>query len=147
MRVGLTVFILLCGCQRGQHHDIVGIDPAFQPYYDEFGAIYKMYVGVPIGFVNQPSPRDGVCMVLEDGYRQIEVDPKDWQGFSELERKALVFHELGHCVFGRTHNRWPLVDGCPYSIMNPVTLGDWCMSNHFDHYVNELPYSKPGDYL
>lgn len=142
-----ALLLLLGGCARGNHHDIVGIDSTFQPYYDSFGATYGIYVGVPIGFMTLAAPMDGQCRTYNDGYRQIAIDPTYWQSASEADRKNVIWHELGHCLFNRLHNRLTLSDGCPKSIMNPYTFGDPCMTRHFAEYVQELPYAEAGDYL
>jgi hypothetical protein len=141
------MLLLLCGCSRGLHHDVVGIDPAFQPIYDNFGATYGMHVTIPIGFAHLASPMDAQCRIFEDGYRQIEVDANFWATATDSQKEQTVYHELGHCVFGRTHNRLFFPDGCPKSIMNPYTFGEPCLTQHFGEYIQELPYAEPGDYL
>ncbi len=32
-------------------------------------------------------------------------------------KEALIFHEIGHCILGRSHNNEPLPNGDPKSIM------------------------------
>lgn len=141
--------LFLCACQRGpQYKDMFfGIDSTFQPYYDAFGSHYGLVIKIPIAFVSQPTPKVGECMTYDNGHRQIEIDPAYWISADAPTREELIDHELGHCVFGRTHNHSYLADGCPASMMNPYVFGDPCFTNHKTDYLNELPYSQPGDYL
>jgi hypothetical protein len=81
----------------------------------------------------------------------------------ELERKALFYHELAHCILERNHTqphifpydwatkfenlmlkigKWkmvpPLEDGCAGSLMHPSTDSYYCIHKHWDYYVYEL---------
>ncbi|MEJ7645677.1 MAG: hypothetical protein WKF87_13875 [Chryseolinea sp.] len=47
----------------------------------------------------------------------ISVNPFFECWYSEPEREAFFFHELGHCVLGRLHDRTLLPNGDPKSIM------------------------------
>lgn len=148
MRIALMLIIMASlGCQRGPKRDIVGIEPAMQPYYDIFNAAYGLHVMVPIAFVSIKAPTVGKCTVFDDGYKQIAIEPSYWMNATEAEKKELVFHELAHCVFGRTHNHNYLLDGCPASITNPYVFGDPCISLHWTEYINELPHAQAGDHL
>lgn len=145
----VLLFLTMCACQRGPQYKgmIFGIDPTFQSYYDSFGAHYGIKVQVPIAFVSQAAPRIGECITYDNGHRQIEIDPVFWMNTDAATREELIDHELGHCIFGRTHNHSYLADGCAASIMNPYVFGNPCFANHKSDYLNELPYSQPGDYL
>src|ERR1700677_2429893 len=144
--------LLLTQCaQPNEGGMIYGVDPTFQPYYDSFNAYYNLNTSVPIGFAAQTKPVVGECRIYDDGYRQIEIDPTYWSQTDDAGKMTLVLHELGHCVFNRTHNREDTYDSngdeCPFSIMDPYIFGNPCYTNLQGHYMEELPYSEPGDYL
>jgi transcription initiation factor TFIIIB Brf1 subunit/transcription initiation factor TFIIB len=105
----------------------------------------------------------GTCHLLVKN-KEIDIS-KQWWDFhpSTLERQELIFHELGHCVLGRSHTEAPtsssgfvswvekflfklgifkeknkLPDGCPSSFMHPYTLRENCVSKHYLYYLDEL---------
>jgi hypothetical protein len=126
---------------------VAGVDPVFQPYYNTFYLTYNINPRVPIGLKSLVFPIGGECNSFSDGGKEIAVDSTFWTNASDLGREQLVFHELGHCIFGRLHNRMTLPDGCPKSIMNPYNFSDACYSAHRTEYLQELPYYEPGDAL
>lgn len=97
----------------------------------------------------------GVCWMWSG---RIQIDPIYWNQ-NPLERRSLLFHELGHCHCGLDHpieiTGLPLLrilngfgirtkhgpflsDGCPKTIMHPEVVGRFCMERHFDYYIKEL---------
>jgi len=53
----------------------------------------------------------------------------------------LVFHELGHAVLKRRHEKFvDIGDGCPTSAMY-YKIAATCFEGHVNHYVEEL-FSK-----
>ena len=41
----------------------------------------------------------GECTYLPSTFFEIDVDKQTWEYLTELDRKAIMFHELRHCVF------------------------------------------------
>ncbi len=155
MRIVFLLFILIAtGCARPASDPgaFNTIDPTFNQYYASFSAAENnAQFYMPIALVSQVSPIVGRCVVYDDGHRQIEIDPAFWMGADQDTRTVLVWHELGHCVFNRTHNHSYFVDSggnyCAFSIMNPYIFGDPCFTNNRVAYEQELPHAEPGDYL
>ncbi len=79
-----------------------------------------------------PTTSDDVCGMCLPGSRdpngQVRIvlsnDPYCWQELTPEDREELVFHELGHCVLGRTaHRNDRLPNGDYASLMNARGTG------------------------
>lgn len=108
----------------------------------------------------------GQCTVAET-WREIDVESTTWGDLSWKRKVILIFHEMIHCHCGRGHDHGdgvpypneiiarileqmttatPLVskptgylqDGCPSSLMHPVIISEWCINEHYKHYVKEM---------
>ena len=87
----------------------------------------------------------GVCY----GFRQlfifqfIVLDEQYWEDSDFYDRESLLFHELGHCVYGLDHDNKTyetfLDNYRPKSIMYPYVFNDY--KYHRDEYIDEL-FSK-----
>jgi hypothetical protein len=75
----------------------------FAPYVDEFRTLSTTIVPPIIIEYGHPSA-DGVaeCKAI-DGQRIITVDALAWDDLCHAQRRAVIFHELGHCVLFREH--------------------------------------------
>lgn len=140
----VLLLLSVLGCNRGMQPKIAsGVDPAFQVYSQEFAEYYHTDQSVPIHFSTlNSSPLGelvGECVTYSDGARQILIDPGYWSQLDEVSRKDVIYHELGHCKFGRVHTSAILNDLCPTSIMNPYVFGDPCWAEHEAQYLTELP--------
>lgn len=100
----------------------------------------------------------GLCYWLPLGPNRIEIDSQFWTVSEDISRKALMYHELGHCVCSRDHTpveaEWligllnslgvehirstKLFDGCPKSLMHPYLPSEDCLKRHWGHYKEEL---------
>lgn len=150
-----------------------GIDPKIKSYYDEYVQLAKIQnivflMNVTIGVKDIKSDKIiGVCH-YGLGFREIDIDRKFWERAGELQREALVFHELTHCICSRHEHDYAdgkiypeadlnkfLVyatkmcvepgsqkgyydDGCPLSLMHPTVLDSTCMSLHYPEYIKEM---------
>ena len=115
------------------------INPDFAPYYAEFESIYGTYPAIGIDFSEGLDPRYlGICRTTAGG-NYIYINSKHWYGLSEHLKIALIFHELGHCLLGRSHTtaRYE-VDGCPTSLMFPYLVSLICYNRYYDDYIDEL---------
>jgi hypothetical protein len=73
------------------------------PYVDSF---YEAWGGVRREIAYNMIPLEGKsaeCVWNDEGVRIINVDPDVWDEFCHFKRKALIWHELGHCQLGRSH--------------------------------------------
>lgn len=146
------MLILLVSCgknpfMKDHFHNPENRDPrtntttnaVFQPYIEDFEYDYDQYIGdIPMNFADLEGNRVGVCYTWSSGHAEIEIDRTFWADATELERKAVVYHELGHCELGRDHFDEMKEDGCAASIMNWILVRDSCMDIHLDDYIEEL---------
>ena len=95
------IAILLASCAKQSFR---GNDPGanLRPYVDSFAEAWGgdmpeiVYVFGPI------DDAAGKC-ISGDGGLVVQVNDKDWDRYCEAQKKSLVWHELGHCVLGRSH--------------------------------------------
>ncbi len=101
------------------------IDPDFQAYVDKFESQYQTNVNIDIKYSELEEFTLGMCYSYTDPkYNYIEVDGSSWLELDENHREELIFHELGHCIFGREHDNLFLDEvGVPKSIMYPYIFG------------------------
>lgn len=135
----LSTFILLSGC--GTMRALI-IEEEFRPYYNEFKEDYGLYPNISIMMADDDVFRTvqiaAHCRKSKP-HRVIEVKRSKWDKFTDLQKKIIVYHELGHCLFNRDHVEHKLQDNCPESIMNEFVLSDLCIDRHYEHYIMELP--------
>lgn len=83
----------------------------FQRYGDEFESLAKQYGKLTYRYLirfgkpelpGYSSQIYAVCNPVGDRH-EITVDREAWNNMSELCRKALIFHEAGHCGLGLVH--------------------------------------------
>jgi hypothetical protein len=62
-----------------------------------------------------------------------------YESLSKLQKKYLLYHELGHCVLQRKHiqGRLDLFSVCPVSIMSGLAY-DHCYQTNGEYYIREL---------
>ena len=143
-----ALFLTACG-QSGfqvqeQPHPNPGIGPQFAPFVEQFEADYGHSIGnFPIIFGDQTGNVIGVCKIWSDGYRQIEIDPTYWNNMnvSDAKRKALIYHELGHCILNRGHDSTMISSSfgtIPKTIMNPYLMDALSWAGLQTYYIGEL---------
>ena len=159
----LSFMLFACG-QNGlrvgtQPHPNPGIGPEFTKFVEMFESDYGHSIGnFPITFSAQNGNVVGVCKVWTDGYRQIEIDPTYWNNMNvpDSKRKALIYHELGHCILNRGHDSstidYPGYGTIPKTIMNPYLMDAFTWVGLQTYYINELfgnlsvaPLSEPNN--
>lgn len=99
----LLLFLSGCG-------DASFIDARFQPYVDSFveraNNHQKKYnlVGLDIVF-GETLGDAGKCNIYQKIGKndEILINEKIFNRMDEIHRKYLIFHEMGHCVFGKKH--------------------------------------------
>ena len=156
--------------------DYDDIDKEFTPYVQEFiyaseGKVTKRkFYGFTMGFRDyEGGSVVGTCHPVAN---EVDINREWWnKNQSQAEKIELVFHELGHCILHRGHTQQPfsddfagwieglgfkiglfeekgkLPDGCPASFMHPYTLGEDCISKHFNFYIKELFKQERKNYI
>lgn len=130
------VLLLFYGCSVFQTHPET--NPVFVPYIIEFekksGVKYKGKMDFNKSL--KPFGRVGVCNTLT---KRVDISYAYWNRITKIQRKALIFHELGHCALNRGHyNRTRTQSDCPISIMHSNTLDDFCLTYYWKQYEKEL---------
>lgn len=84
-------------------------DPEFLPYVERYAALKARHTG---GILH-PDVRvvmgrwffeQGTLAYCDHLVRVVAVNPEVWSKVDERFKKAIVFHELGHCDLGRGHD-------------------------------------------
>lgn len=134
----LGIWLVLVGCGRTQ------VDPALVPYTQSFEQAYHLKlkdVVVKFGNLSNGTETDGDCEKDPVGASVINIDFGFWQGADDTQREMVLFHELGHCVFGRVHKMDLTPDGVfAVSLMYPDALmvGEQNYLANRDSYLKEL---------
>jgi hypothetical protein len=76
----------------------------------------------------------GLCAISKIGNNAtITISVSYWQKASDIERSALIYHEVGHCVFRLGH-----YDQDPTSIMYPYVFREEWLQVMFDSMVDKM---------
>lgn len=120
------------------------IEPEFASYVSEFEKMFGEKVGFDITFAGElPNRWIGECQYFSDGNRKIFILKPWWVEASDGRRRALLFHELGHCLFDRMDHSIALYsDSCPKSLMYPSAPNEWCLKKYWNSYMQELPKNR-----
>lgn len=150
-----------------------GIDPELQPFVDDYidrakaaGIEFKHSVTVGFKTINR-GPVIGSCL-RDDNFHEIDIDESFWEEATFRRQRALIFHELTHCLCNRNHdyakgkdypsdlietiidsivNRVPFrvrinpgyfVDECGLTYMTPVIPSVECLIDHEKEYLREM---------
>lgn len=70
--------------------------------------------------------------------RRIYVLKSYFDSASELERGALMFHEVGHCFLDYGHYEEKFEDYCAVSLMNSYLPPQHCLETYWNHYLDEF---------
>lgn len=63
----------------------------------------------------------GQCLTFTNNIREINIDQSYWRRNGAMDREFLIFHELGHCLLGRSHLDMASPSGTCLSMMNSGT--------------------------
>lgn len=93
-----------------------------------------------IEFGDLPEGKAGSCKKLK---RLVTINPDLWSLMDSVQRQALVFHELAHCVLDRDHNDNVLSRGECVSLMvgrvsDSTCYYDFYSSHWKEYYLDEL---------
>lgn len=117
----LVVMLIATGCSKGPNN----IEPEFQELFDSFledansrGRYLPDSEGISIKMVDFIDPSlasasagtyiIGFCdgqgnVSILRSYWEIHSDPLRDKHIGDMAKKALIYHELGHCILGRGH--------------------------------------------
>lgn len=69
----------------------------------------------------------------------VEIDPRTWYFSSKIVAKAILYHELSHCLCYNGHeDKAVRKDGCPVSLMEPSAPSTSCLLIHWEDYKKKL---------
>lgn len=136
----LSLIASLSGCGRE-------VNSQFQPYLTDFESDTGIKVSnitiTPVDSLPASASDivDGQC---DSGLNTIAIQQSIWNTLDSFQQKALIYHELGHCVLHRGHTAATVrtaTGTCPSSIMNANLLPGDCLKNNYQYYINELTKS------
>jgi hypothetical protein len=134
-KICVVCIIILYGCQdKNSFTPVLNIPPEFQPAVDNFIAaaaqrghnitINNLIINYDSALSTIYCANSNVTSSQNDIQKIISLNPniKCWQNSIQLE--TLIFHEMGHCILGREHDKSLLPNGDAKSIMYPgdITL-------------------------
>jgi len=88
-----------------------------------------------IRFANLKGRTVGLCIY---GLNHVYLDKVYYDSASDIQRTALIYHELGHCECLSGHVDPKEFSFCPDSIMNATTTTDWCNRIKWNQYKTDL---------
>lgn len=79
----------------------------------------------------------GVCHLAQG---TIEIDPSYWylEARDKYSKRALIYHEIAHCLCKIGHDDTMLKDSCPSSLMHSSTTSEKCYEAHWDDYMKDI---------
>jgi len=57
-----------------------------------------------VNFGQASTGANATCYTRVDFTKEVLVDSKSWAKMTDIHRRLLIFHELGHCVLDRKHS-------------------------------------------
>lgn len=111
-----------------------------QSFIKEFEDHTGKNVNIVVGFGdNLKSPVIGACYYKMPPVRnRVVINRSTWDRFTHLERKALVWHELMHCVCYSNHDSSEIQFGCPASLMHPMLAPHVCIQRYKREYIEDM---------
>lgn len=107
-------------------------------YVRDFEKLYKITIDVPIYFEsNLDGDEVGQHWRFGDGYREIVIEEEWWERATILQRRALIFHELGH-NYGQEHRDKVSSNGCHMSLMHKNMASQKCLRKYWHYYEKEF---------
>ena len=129
----------------------VYVDPQFRPHLEQFKTDAKRY-GVKLNLfklitVFSNKVNSGTAAYCLPHSNIVVVSTRSWEGLNEQGKKALLYHEWGHCILRREHveaeHSFPTY--CPISVMYPyIDPMNRCYNSLEESYNRELftnPYN------
>ena len=98
----IALVVYFTGCESNKQ-TYTSIDPEFNIYVTEFNLLSG---NIPYNVIIQfgvKSGSSGSCEIKSNGQKVINISRTDWDAYCVEQRRGVIFHELGHCVLGRSH--------------------------------------------
>lgn len=148
----LFIYLLIVGCTEEYKENLINetlhVDATIAPYFERFieegekrGFNIDLEAKKIEGFLIDIEENEvvGQCSYNSLGTRKINIDINYWNRATDLEKEFVVFHELGHCYLGRSHDDTQNNRSCN-SIMHSGTSGCRFRYNSITRttYLNEL---------
>ncbi len=121
-------------------------DSSFNKYLDDFKSDAKRYK-VDLDLyklitVFSSDVESGIAAYCVPQRKLVVVSRRAWYYLDSVGRKALLYHEWGHCILRRDHvdtiSEFPM-PYCPVSLMYPsIELPSRCYGNSMESYNREL---------
>lgn len=157
----LILIAITAGCAQVPDGSI---DPAFSGYFNQFMQDAKTFgrrtdtQSLTIRFGLSKVEVNGECQAVQKSglgslgqkvtwiEKTISINQANWESASEINRKTIIYHELGHCVLGiYKHNdnvqTFPDGNALPQSIMNTYDIAEMnatSTSYYWNSYVSQL---------
>jgi hypothetical protein len=119
-------------------------DEIFLNYVADFEIDYAHYLdseinthNIPINFSNELDKKYlGACYKYgrKEQWKEIKINKELWEGLDIPQRKALIYHELGHCALNREHKD-EYHRSFPVSIMNTYHI-----AGNYEEFPEEYNY-------
>jgi hypothetical protein len=132
MLCSLLITIFAIGCSKEEFRPVYDVPEEYQPFIDAFvreasNRGYALTIdNLIIDFdPTIEAPHCAQCnssSMDKEVQKIISINPNMTCWFTDEEREALIFHELGHCVLGRLHDNELLPNGDLKSVMNEIDL-------------------------
>ena len=144
--IGLLSLVFAISCSKEE--TVPSIDADLVPFFEKFvnegstrGVIVDFEAAGVGGQLIDISEQGvvGKCLKYSNGTRVVTIEVMTWNGYSDLEKEFLIFHELGHCFLDREHTDKADVNGNCVSIMHSSSQA--CVNNYSnsrDQYLDEL---------
>ena len=143
----LSTGVLLCtACAKDRIISENYVDEDLDPYFERFvqeaalrGVDLQEALDLISGYIEEieDGSVSGQCRHLVDAPDKVVIDRDFWNVANDNRKEFLVFHELGHCMLGRSHLDTKDRNGMCVSIMH--SSSDAC--------VNAYSYSTRSAYL
>jgi hypothetical protein len=145
-----NIIILFSACSNLPTVPITRLDNPIPQEIIEYKQEFKEKIYEDIGnphfqfFEGFSSSVIGLCFM---GLNKILVKKSWWDKAKPESRRALIFHEMGHCscILGHTDDENMF---CPESLMNSSLPHNWCLKKYKEKYDSDLkkqcgrPYNK-----
>lgn len=137
VRFFLLFFIASCAVKPtiGIEMDNNKTDPYIKAKLREF----KISTKTPIKFKEVEDKYVAICKKYKtNALNVIYINRKEWDRTSEVQKKLVLIHEIGHCDKNLEHTNKLLKDKCPVSIMYRSLFSSRCFKKYENKYYNQV---------
>lgn len=137
--IGYPIIIgLVYGCALLSNDGLV--DPEFKKYVNEYKNATKTYKKTSVKFANLKKTEEYSILGLCNPFTgNVLIDRTEWVRLYNIEKRLLIYHELGHCLHRKSHDdRLREVSLCPVSIMHPTFPPRRCVNIFYENYLQEI---------